>query len=123
LPAYITGSVDQERRLRNKYLVTENRIRRKEIIGRIHLSDGERQTLTEIGQKPGEQALKEMASLVKPDAILAWHSRLIAKKFDGSQQRPSPERPKIVGRSGVNATAGLPWLLEIMHPRGHLLHQ
>jgi hypothetical protein len=81
LPAYITGSVDQERRLRNEYLVTENRIRRKEIIGRIHLSDGERQTLTEIGQKPGEQALQERASLVKPDAILAWHSRLIAKKL------------------------------------------
>jgi hypothetical protein len=31
-------------------------------------------------------ALEEMASLVTPDTILAWQSRLIAKTFDGSQQ-------------------------------------
>jgi len=68
-------------------------------------------------------ALEEMASLVTPDTILAWQSRLIAKTFDGSQQRPSPGRPKILGRPGVNATAGVPWLLEIMHPGGDLLHQ
>src|SRR5207237_10753495 len=32
---------------------------------------------------------------VKPDTILAWHRKLVAKKFDGSQQRQSPGRPKI----------------------------
>jgi putative transposase len=105
LPAYITGSVDQERLRRTEYLVTENRILRKQIKGRTQLSDGERKTLTEIGQKLGKQALEEVASLVKPDTILAWHSRLIAKKFDGSQQRPSPGRPTIVGRPEVNTTA------------------
>jgi hypothetical protein len=48
---------------------------------------------------------RSVASLVKPDAILAWHSRRIVKTFDGSQQRPSPGRPKIVCRPGVNTTA------------------
>src|ERR1043166_8347590 len=110
LLASITGSVDQELLRRNEYLVTENRILRKQIKGRIPLSDRERKTLTKIGQKLGKQALEEVASLVKPDAILAWHSRLIAKTFDGSQQRPSPGRPNILGRPGVNATAGLPRL-------------
>jgi putative transposase len=36
-----------------------------------------------------------VASIVRPDTILAWHSRLIAQKFDGSQQRRSPGRPTI----------------------------
>src|SRR5436190_7110176 len=92
LLAYITGTVDQELLLRNEYLVTENRLLRHQITGRVRLTDGERKTLAEIGQKLGKQALKEVASIVKPDTILAWHRRLVAKKFDGSQQRTAPGR-------------------------------
>ena len=95
LLAYITGSVDQELLLRNQYLVTENRILRRQIAGRIRLSDGERTTLAEIGKKLGKQALAEVASVVTPDTILAWHRKLVARKFDGSQQRQAPGRPKI----------------------------
>ena len=36
--AYITGTVDQELLLRNDYLVTENRILRAQIQGRLLLS-------------------------------------------------------------------------------------
>ena len=57
LLAYISGSVDEELLLRIEYLVTENRILRDQIKGRIHLSDAERQTLAEIGKKLGKQAL------------------------------------------------------------------
>jgi transposase InsO family protein len=95
LLAYITGSVDQELLLRNEYLVTENRILRRQITGRVQLTDGERRTLAEIGQKLGKQALKEIATIVTPDTILAWHRRLVAQKFDGSPQRKAPGRPKI----------------------------
>jgi putative transposase len=95
LLAYITGSVDQHLLLRNEYLVTENRILRQKIIGRVRLSDGERMTLAEIGQKLGKKALKEVASIVKPDTILAWHRKLIAQKFDGSQQRQALGRPPV----------------------------
>src|SRR5262245_37608285 len=38
--AYITGTVDQELLLRNEYLVTENRILRKQITGRVRLTEG-----------------------------------------------------------------------------------
>ena len=41
--AYITGTIDQELILRNAYLVTENRIRRHQLKGRLRLWDGERQ--------------------------------------------------------------------------------
>jgi transposase InsO family protein len=95
LLAYITGTVDQELLLRNEYLVTENRILRSQITGRVRLTDGERKTLATIGQKLGKQALEDVASLVKPDTILAWHRKLVAQKFDGSTQRKAAGRPMI----------------------------
>ena len=95
LLAYITGTVDQELLLRNEYLVTENRLLRSHIKGRIRRSDGERTTLAAIGQKLGKQALQDVATLVKPDTILGWHRKLVAQKFDSSQQRKVPGRPRI----------------------------
>jgi putative transposase len=95
LLAYITGTVDQELLLRNAYLVTENRILRNQLQDRVRLSDGERQSLAEIGKKLGRQALGEIATIVKPDTILAWHRKFIVQKFDGSQQRNAPGHPPI----------------------------
>ena len=95
LLAYITGTVYQALLLRNEYLVTENRILRNQITGRVRLTDGERTALAEIGQKLGKKALEAVANIVKPDTILAWHRTLVAQKFDGSQQRKAPGRPTI----------------------------
>ena len=95
LLAYISGSVDDALLLRNEYLVTENRILRAQIKGRLKLTDGERKTLAEIGKKLGKKALEEVVNIVKPETILAWHRRLVAKKFDGSKKRKYPGRPTI----------------------------
>src|SRR5215510_1337686 len=95
LLAYITGSVDQHLLLRNEYLVTENRMLRHQIKGRVRLSDSERTALAEIGQKLGKKALEEVATIVKPDTILVWHRKLVAQKFDGSKHRQAPGRPRI----------------------------
>jgi putative transposase len=95
LLAFITGSVDQALLLRNEYLVTENRILHQQITGRVRLTDGERKTLAEIGKRLGKQALAEVATIVTPETILAWHRRLVAQKFDGSQQRNTLGRPRI----------------------------
>ncbi len=95
LLAYITGTVDQELLVRNEYLVTENRILRNQIKGRLRLSDGERKALAEIGQKLSKQALREVAKIVKPETILGWHRTLVAQKCDGSPQRKAPGRPTI----------------------------
>src|SRR5437870_13170987 len=95
LLVYITGTVDQELLVRNEYLVTENRLLRNQLKGRLRLSDGERKALAEIGQKLGKQALKEVAKMVKPDTILGWYRQLVAQKFDGSAQRKSPGRHTI----------------------------
>jgi putative transposase len=95
LLAYITGTVDQELLLRNEYLVTENRILRHQLKGRVRLSDGERKTLAEIGYRLGKQALEDVATIVKPATILGWHRKLVAQKCDGSAQRKAPGRPPI----------------------------
>ena len=95
LLAYITGTVDQELLVRNESLVTENRMLRHPIKGRVRLSDGERKTLAEIGQKLSKQALEDVATIVKPDTILAWHRKLVAQKCDGSKHRTAPGRPPI----------------------------
>ena len=95
LLAYITGSVDGELLLRNEYLATENRILRNQIKGRLHLTDVERKTLAEIAKRLGKKALEEVANIVKPDTLLGWHRRLIAKKFDGSKNRHYPGRPRV----------------------------
>jgi putative transposase len=75
--------------------VTENRILRNQITGRVRLTDGERKTLAEIGQKLGKQALKEVATIVKPDTMLGWHRTFVAQKCDGSNQRKALGRPKV----------------------------
>ena len=93
LLAYITGSVDQELLLRNEYLVTENRILRRQIQGRLKLTDAERKSLAELAKRLGKKALEEVANIVKPDTLLGWYRRLIAKKFDGSKTRRYPGRP------------------------------
>src|SRR5215471_4706735 len=95
LLAYITGSVEEQLLLRNAYVVEENRILRNQIDGRVQLTDAERQTLATIGKKLGKQALEEVATIVKPATILAWHRKLVAQKFDGSEQRKSVGRPRV----------------------------
>jgi hypothetical protein len=93
--AYITGTVDQELLLRNEYLATENRILRAQIKGRLLLSDAEKKTLADIGYRLGRKALDDVANTAKPDAILGWYRRLVARKFDGSNARRYPGRPRI----------------------------
>src|SRR3989475_1303204 len=62
---------------------------------RSRLSDSERKTLAELGQKLGKQALADVAKIVKLDTILAWHRKLVAQKCDGSKQRKGLGRPKV----------------------------
>ena len=95
LLAYVTGLVNQELLLQNAYLAAENRILRSHLPARLLLSDPERSTLAEIGKRLGRKVLAQMACVAKPETILAWYRRLVAKKFDGSKFRSYPGRPRI----------------------------
>ena len=93
--AYITGTVDQELLLRNEYLAAENRILKAQLKTPLRLTDAERVTLAEIAHRLGRKALEDIANVVKPDTLLGWYRRLIARKFDGSKSRRYPGRPRI----------------------------
>src|SRR5262249_62426423 len=43
----------------------------------------------------GRRLLREFATIVTPDTLLAWHRALIAKQYDGSTRR-GPGRPPVM---------------------------
>jgi hypothetical protein len=53
--------------------------------GCLKLSDAERATLGEIGHRLGRKGLAEVATVAKPDTILAWYRKLVTHKL-----KPSP---------------------------------
>jgi hypothetical protein len=97
LLAYITGTVDQELLLRNEYLAAENRILKAQIKGRLLLTDVEKATLAEIGYRLDRKTLEDVAHAARPDTIMGWYRKLVARKFDGSKSRRYPGRPRIDG--------------------------
>ncbi len=93
--AYVTGTVDQELLARNEHLGAENRIMKAQPKGRLRLSDAERGALGEIGHRLGRKVLADVATVARPDTILGWYRKLVARKFDGSKARRGPGRPRI----------------------------
>ena len=97
LLVYITGTLDQDL-LRNEYLTAENRILKAQIKGRLLLTDVERATLAELGFRPGRKALEDVANAARPDTILGWYLKPVARKFDGSRSRRYRGRPRTDGK-------------------------
>src|SRR6202158_3863397 len=93
--AYVTGTVDQELLPRNEYLAAENRIMKAQLKGRLKLTDAERGALGEIGHRLGRKVLADVAAVARPETILGWYRKLVARKFDGSKARRGPGRPRI----------------------------
>lgn len=92
----ISESVNDHLRLRNDYLVAENRILCQQINGRVRLTNSERKELAEIGAKLDKKALAQIATIATPDTVLAWN-----RKF--ADQKVAPfEPPKSVGRPRVD---------------------
>lgn len=66
------------------YLVEENRILKEQIESggkRLRFTDGQRCRLAAKGRPLGLKALRQIATIVTPETILAWHRRLIAAKW------------------------------------------
>src|SRR5258708_6672224 len=92
--AHVTGTVDRELLARNEYLAAENRILMAQLNGRLKLSDADRGALGEIGHRLGRKPLADVATVARPDTVLGWYRKLVARKFDGSARR-GPGRPRI----------------------------
>src|SRR6202050_5502924 len=80
------------------YLREENRVLREQLGGRrLRFNDDQRRRLAAKAKGLGRKLLAEIATIVTPETLLAWHRKLIAQKYDGSARR-GLGRPRVAGR-------------------------
>ena len=79
-----------------EYLQTENSILKEHLNRkRIRYTDKQRRRLATKAKLLGRTVLGQLDTLVTPDTLLAWHRKLIARKYDGSSKR-GPGRPRVM---------------------------
>ena len=92
----LAGWVNQRQQEALDYLQEENRVLREQLGGkRLHFNDDQRRRLAVRAKKLGWRMLHNLTTIVTPATLLAWHRRLIARKYDGSGQR-RPGRPRVL---------------------------
>ena len=70
------------------YLVEEHPVQKEQMKGRrLRLTDEQRRRLAAKGKVLGRRALNRVATIVTPDTIVRWHSRLIAMKWTYTAKR------------------------------------
>jgi hypothetical protein len=70
------------------YLREENKVLREQLAGgRLRLNDDRRRRLAVKANGLGSKLLSEVATIVTPETLLAWHRKPIALKYDGSAKR------------------------------------
>ena len=90
----LAGYLNQQQQDVIDYLQEENRVLREQLGDRrLRLNDDQRRRLAVRAKRLGRRVLHELATLVTPETLLAWHRRLIARKYDGSKHR-GPGRPR-----------------------------
>ena len=93
----IAGWVQRDQQAAIVYLLEENRVFKARLRGRkLHLTDDERRRLAVKGKALGRKLLAEVAGIVTPETLLAWHRRLIARKWDYSARRKQLGRPRVM---------------------------
>jgi putative transposase len=96
LIAMVPGWLQRHQRQVITYLLEENRVLKVRLGGRrLRLTDRERRHLAMLAHPIGRQCFKKVATLVTPDTLMRWYTRLIAQKFDGSQHRRQRGRPRV----------------------------
>jgi hypothetical protein len=90
----LSGWMNQRQLQVIDYLREENRVLREQLGDRrLRLNDAQRRRLAAKAQGLGRKILAQVATIVTPDTLLAWHRRLIAQKYDGGGHR-RPGRPR-----------------------------
>ena len=93
----VSGWMNQHQLLVIDYLREENRVLREQLGGRrVRFDDNQRRRLAVKAKELERKVLAEVATIVTPETLLAWHRRLVAQKYDGTAHR-SPGRPRTAG--------------------------
>lgn len=93
----VAGWMNQRQLQVIEYLREENRVLREQLgPKRLRFTDEQRRRLAAKAKGMGRTILAEVATLVTPETLLAWHRKLIAQKYDGSGKR-GPGRPRTAG--------------------------
>jgi transposase InsO family protein len=125
----IAGWMNQRQQYAIDYLREENRVLREQLgTRRLRVTDDQRRRLAAKAKLVGRRVLNDIADLVTPDTLLAWHRKLIAEKYDGSAKR-GPGRPRtakeiedlIVRLAHENRGWGYRRILGAMSNLGHYL--
>ena len=82
----LAGWLNRQQEVVIDYLIEENRVLKDQL-------DGQRIRLAVKDKVLGRRALDEIEKLVTPDTLLAWHRKLIAKKW--TYPRKGPGRPRV----------------------------
>src|SRR5437879_1090905 len=84
----VAGWLNQHQLQTIEYLREENRVLREQLGGRrLRFNNDQRRRLAAKAKGLGRKLLAEVASIVTPETLLAWHRKLIAQKYDGSGKR------------------------------------
>jgi putative transposase len=90
----LAGWMNQRHQQTIEYLREENRVLREQLGNRrLRFNDDQRRRLAVRAKGLGRKLLSELATLITPDTLLAWHRKLIAQKYGGHDKR-GPGRPR-----------------------------
>src|SRR5215469_6578439 len=92
----LAGWLNQSQHEAIEYLQEENRVLREQLGGkRLRFNDDQRRRLAVRAKKLSWRMLHEVRTIVTPATLLAWHRRLIARKYDGTRKR-GHGRPRVL---------------------------
>ena len=71
----------REQTLEAEYLRVQYEVVRSKVPGRIRFTDEERRRLVDAALAMGRKAMRSVATIVKPETILAWHLILFGMQW------------------------------------------
>src|SRR5687767_3148119 len=82
LMVVFAGWLNRQQQAAIEYLKVENQILKSQLNGRrLRMTDEQRRQLAMKGRELGRKLLAQVACIVTPETILAWHGRLVALKW------------------------------------------
>ena len=90
----LAGWLNRQQQVVIDYLIEENRVLKEQLGGqRLRFTDEQRIQLAVKAKVLGRRSLDELETLVTPETLLAWHRKLIAKKW--TYARKGAGRPRV----------------------------